>query len=134
MIEGLMLTMTGEEVRELLDKRAEEHRQRAARWERERVRTPDQQTEEEPLLPECLCEHEAERFDWRADVLEFLRDHIDPSEVYRLGEGDLAFGELLPPKPGGVERLAKRISPSGGPEIFPIRREPDADETRKRAD
>ena len=29
---------------------------------------------------------------------------MDASEVYRLGERDLEFGELLPPKPGFVEQ------------------------------
>jgi hypothetical protein len=142
MIEGLMLTMTGDELQRLLDTRVEEHRQSAARWKRQLARRPDQQTAEEPLLPEHMCENEAERFEWRAEVLEFLRDHIDPSEVYRLGQSDLAFGELLPPKPGSLEqeeyeernrvgfeleRLTKRVGPVGGPEILLIRRDPDAE-------
>jgi hypothetical protein len=36
-------------------------------------------------------------------VLTFLRDHLDPSEVYRLGEPDAGFGELLPRQPGWME-------------------------------
>jgi hypothetical protein len=55
-------------------------------------------------LPEHMCEHEAERHEWRADVLEFIRDRIESAEVYRLGEADLHFGELLPQKPGSVEQ------------------------------
>jgi hypothetical protein len=39
-----------------------------------------------------------------ARVLGFIREHIDPSEVYRLGKADLAFGELLPDKPEWLER------------------------------
>ena len=46
-----------------------------------------------------MCTSEAERHEWRADVLGFIRDHIDASEMYQLGEADLAFGELLPEEP-----------------------------------
>ena len=51
-----------------------------------------------------MCENEAERHVWRANVLRFMRDHIDINETYRLGEGDLAFGELLPGKPGWLDQ------------------------------
>jgi hypothetical protein len=51
-----------------------------------------------------MCENKAERYEWRIDVLEFIRDHIDASEVYRLSETDLAFAELLPEKPGWLEQ------------------------------
>ena len=49
-------------------------------------------------------EHEEQRHVWRAEVLEFIRDHIDPQETYRLSADDLEFGELLPSKPGSVEQ------------------------------
>jgi len=104
MIDGLRLTITGEELRRLLDERIEGHERCVARWKREQARTPDQQTEDEPLLPEDMCEHEAERHEWRADVLGFIRDHIEAAEVYRLAEGDLLFGELLPAKPWSIEQ------------------------------
>ena len=45
---------------------------------REQARTTEDQTDEEPLLPEHMCENEAERLEWRADVLELLRDHLEP--------------------------------------------------------
>ena len=104
MIDGFRLTFTGEELRTLLDARAAEHRANAGHWERERARTAEDQTEDAPLLPDHLCENEAERQVWRAEVLEFLRDHLEPLEVYRLGEVDLAFAELLPPAPGWLEQ------------------------------
>jgi len=104
MIDGLKLTVTGEELRTLLDRRIEDHLRRAERWKREQARTPEQQTEDEPLLPDHMCENEAERHAWRAHVLGFMRDHIDSSEVYRLGEADLAFGELLPDRPEWLEQ------------------------------
>jgi hypothetical protein len=99
MIEGLRLTMTGEEVRTLIDRRAAEHRARAEHWRGEAARTPDDQTSDIPLLPEHICENEAARSEWRAERLSFLRDHLDLSEVYRLGEMDLEFAELLPEPP-----------------------------------
>ena len=104
MIEGLMLTIPGEELRRLLEQRADDHPRRADWWKREQVRAPEEQTEDQPLLPEHMCENEAERHEWRAAVLRFIRDRIEPAEVYRLGEADLAFGELLPEKPGSVEQ------------------------------
>ena len=104
MINGLQLTIPGEEVRRLLEQRMEDHRRRAAWWKREQARTPEELTEDEPVLPEHICENEAERHEWRAAVLGFIRDRIEPAEVYRLGEADLAFGELLPEKPGSIEQ------------------------------
>jgi hypothetical protein len=104
MIDGLRLTVAGEELRRLLEERINGHRLRADWWRREQARTPEEQTEDEPLLPEHMCENEAERHEWRAVVLEFIRDRIEPAEVYRLGESDLAFGELLPEKPGWLEQ------------------------------
>lgn len=103
-IDGLKLTISGEEVRRLLEQRMREHRRRAARWKREETRTLEEQTEDEPLLPEHMCANEAERHEWRADVLGFIHGHIDCAEVYRLGEADLVFGELLPEKPGWMEQ------------------------------
>ena len=128
MIDGLRLTIPGEELRRLLEERIEDHRHRAEDWKREQARTPEEQTEESPLLPEQMCENEAERHEWRADVLVFIREHIEGGEIYRLGEADLEFAELLPAKPGAVEqaefeernavgfnleRLVKKVGDSG---------------------
>lgn len=122
MIEGLKLTMTGEEIRAALGERIRVHQRREQHWRPEAERPPESQTEEHPLLSEHMCENEAEEEHWRVDVLTFIRDHIEASEVYRLDPDDLAFGELLPEKPGwmkqeeyerenalrfGVERLAR---------------------------
>jgi hypothetical protein len=140
-----MVTITGERLRDLLDERVAEHYEHSARWRREMARTPEEQTEEAPLLPEHMYEYEADRLEWRAAVLEFLRDHLDPQEVYRLGESDLEFGELLPPKPEQMEqeeyeertrigfelgRLAKRVGPIGGPEMVLVTR-PEAERARR---
>jgi hypothetical protein len=99
MIDGLKVTLTGEELRTLLQKRAAERRASAARWQSEEERTPESATEDSPLLPDHMCENEAQRLEWRAEVLTFLRDHLDPSEIYRLDISDLESAELLPPKP-----------------------------------
>lgn len=130
-VDGLKLRFTGEEVRALLDERIDAHRQRAERWEREQARTPEEETEEAPLLPDHLCEHEATRYRWRVERLEFIREHVDGSAEYLLSEADLQFAELLPQKPGSLqqeeyeertgvafnlERLTKRLG-----EITPMR-------------
>jgi hypothetical protein len=104
MIDGLKLTFSGRELRTILDQRVRSHEERADRWTAETLRTADDQTEDEPLLPTHMCGNEAERHAWRAEVLAFIRDHIDAGETYRLGAVDLEFGELLPEKPGWVEQ------------------------------
>jgi len=70
---------------------------------REQTRTEEDQTEER-LLPERMCENEAERHECRAKVLELIRDRIESAENYRLGEADLHFGELPPERPGSLEQ------------------------------
>ena len=99
MIEGLRLTMTGEEVRTLIERRAAEHRAKAEHWRGESARTPDDQTPDIPLLPEHICENEAALAEWRAARLRYICDHLDPTEVYLLGERDLEFAGLLEEEP-----------------------------------
>jgi hypothetical protein len=123
-IEGLKLTFQGEELRTLLEERRQAHEAQAARWRHELTRGPEGQTEAEPLLPDQMCENEALEEEWQAEVLDFIRDHIEAEEVYRLGKSDLEFGDLLPEKPGwmkqaeyeertalafGLERIAKKL-------------------------
>jgi hypothetical protein len=103
-MDGLKLTFTGEELRSLLDMRRNDHEVQAARWRHELTRGPQDQTEDAPLLPDQMCENEAEGEEWRAELCIFIRDHIDVDAVYRLGEKDLKFGDLLPQKPGGMEQ------------------------------
>ena len=104
MIDALKLTFPGGELRKLLDERIAEHERCADRWTHEKLGTPDDHTGETPLLPDHICTNEAERHVWRADVLRFIRDHVDAAETYRLSASDLEFGELLPPKPGWLEQ------------------------------
>ena len=102
-IDGLKLTISGHELRSLLEQRMRDHERRAERWRDEQARTPEQETDE-PLLPDHICENEAERSDWQVGVLGFIRDHVEAASVYRLGGQDLAFGDLLPEKPGWLEQ------------------------------
>jgi hypothetical protein len=110
MIDGLRLTFLGEDLRRLLADRIDGRQQCASRWRRELARTPEQQTEDEPLLPDHMCEREAERHEWHVEFLEFIRDRVEPVEAYRLGEADLVFAELLPPKPGRSNRTSGKSS------------------------
>lgn len=104
MIEGLKLTFSGEELRTLLEARMGHHEKCADRWDRERQRTPEEQSEDRPLLPESMCETEAARHVWRAAVLRFIRDHLEPDETYRLCTTDLGIAELLPSTPEPLEQ------------------------------
>jgi hypothetical protein len=106
MVDGLKLTLSGEEIRTLLEERINVHNESADHWRRERSRTPEEQTEDRPLLPDHMCEHETERHVWRAAVLAFIRAHIEASVTYRLGPADLEFGELLPAMPVSIEQDA----------------------------
>ena len=103
MIDGLKITLSGEELRTLLDERIGERRAAAERWDHERRRTMTAEIDDLSLLPEHICKNEADRQLWRAEVLSFLRDRLDPSEIYRIGESDAEFGELLPRQPGWME-------------------------------
>ena len=123
-VDGLKLLLRGDELRQLLKERVDVHRQRAAHWQHEQARSKEDDTKDRRLLPDHICEHEAERHEWRADVLAFIREHIDANRSYWLGEPDVEFGELLPEKPGSItqeeyeertrvgftlERLAKSV-------------------------
>lgn len=125
MIDGLGLTMTGEELRRLLNDRVEEHRASAECWAARRDESAVDENGEDVQVPEHICANEVERHEWRAAVLEFIRDHVEALEVYRLRESDMTFAELLPAKPGwleqseyeertaigfGLEQISRRIS------------------------
>ena len=104
MTDGSRLTFSGGELRKLLEERIADHQRRVDHWTHERLRTPEDETEDAPLLPDHICTNEAERHAWRAEVLRFICDHIETSETYRLSASDLEFGELLPSKPGWLEQ------------------------------
>jgi hypothetical protein len=103
-IDGLKLTFSGGELRKLLEERIAGHQRAAERWTHEKSRTPEDETEDAPLLPEHICTNEAERHEWRAEVLQFIRDHVETGDTYQLSASDLEIGELLPSKPGWLEQ------------------------------
>jgi hypothetical protein len=104
MIDGLKLTMTGQELRKRLDERVKDHERQAAWYKAEAKREPDPDDENDFGLPEHMCEFEQEFHGWRAEALAYIREHVEGGEVYRLDQTDLAFGEILPEKPGIVEQ------------------------------
>lgn len=103
MIDGLKLTLSGAELRKLLDERIADHQHGADSWAHEKMRATEDETEDTPL-PDHVCVNEAERHAWRVEVLRFLRDHVEAGETYRLSASHLEFGELLPPKPEWLEQ------------------------------
>ena len=124
MIDGLKVTVTGEELREALDECAARYRAAAAHWDHESKRTLEDQTEESPLWPQHMCKNEAARLEWRASVFAFLGERVEALEIYRLDRADLKYIGLLPAKPelvGPEEDLgpyARRVCMS--PEIIEI--------------
>jgi hypothetical protein len=104
MIEGLKLTITGEEVRKRLAERIKRHQQLVAHYKREATRELDPKDDFDFVVPEHMCEYEQELHGWRAEALTYIREHIEGGEIYRLGPADLAFGELLPQKPAMVQQ------------------------------
>ena len=99
MIDGLKVTILGEELRRQLEAQIQHHEQCAAHWAREQTRTSEDETEEAPLLPEHICRNETDRHLWRGEVLTFIGDHVEAAETYRLSLTDLEAGELLPRAP-----------------------------------
>jgi len=96
--------MTGEEIRKQLGERIQHHQRLVAHYKEEALREPDPKDDYDFVLPEHMCEYEQELHGWRAEALTYIREHIEGGEIYRLGPADLAFGELLPQKPGLLEQ------------------------------
>jgi hypothetical protein len=93
MIDGLKLTMTGEQLVAKLNERIE-HYEESARDHRRMLE--DVQSEEEQRVRHYALETEVTRNERRIEALTLIRDHIVLDEVYRLGEYDLKFADLLP--------------------------------------
>ena len=94
MIEGLKLTMTGVQLRANIDERIRWHQKEIARFatlqKTQAARASDHAMSRAGLE---RAVSEAER---RIDLLMFIRDYLVANEVYRLGEFDLRFADLLP--------------------------------------
>lgn len=92
-IEGLKLTMTGLELRTKLDERIQWHTRNAARCAQQ-LKEPD--PSEAGSFPQGVMEGEIEKAHEQVEILTLIRDYIIADEVYRLGEFDLRFADLLP--------------------------------------
>lgn len=102
MIDGLKLTFTGDELRRLLHERAETHRAAVARIKLEQC-SEREPAIDCPQLPDHIVEEMIDRHEWRSEVLDFIRAHVESAETYRLGSYDLEFAELLPEAPDEIE-------------------------------
>lgn len=94
MIEGLKLTMTGVQLRTNLEGRIRWHQGEIRRMTKQ-LKNPERTIEECPY-PDSVLEGEIGRAERQIEVLTFIRDYIVAEEVYRLGEFDLRFADLLP--------------------------------------
>lgn len=70
-------------------------------WHQGEIRRMSKQLQESDRgddcpYPESLLEGEISRAERQVEVLSFIRDYIVADEVYRLGEFDLRFADLLP--------------------------------------
>jgi hypothetical protein len=101
-VDGLKLTFSGEELRERLAERINERERRADWWAKEAERSTEEDIVERPVLPTHMCRNEADEERWYAEVLTFIRDHVDGGASYSLSEDDLHFSELLPERPEPV--------------------------------
>jgi len=93
-IDGLKLTMTGGQLRYNLDERIRWHQHQIDRM------TTESRTTECSLAdggaPDSVRAAEIRHAERRINALSFIRDYIVADEVYRLGEFDLRFADLLP--------------------------------------
>ena len=94
MIDGLKLTMTGAQLRAHLEERIRQHQSEVEHLSEQRP-APDRPFGACPY-PDSVFEGEISRAERRIEVLIFIRDYIVVDEVYRLGEFDLRFADLLP--------------------------------------
>jgi len=114
-IDGLKLTMTGAQLRSNLEERIRWHQTEMDRMA-EQLKT--HRSLVEGPYADRLLEDEISRAQRRIDVLTFIRDYIVADEVYRLGEFDLRFADLLPDDDGwdgeafGIRRAAPTLRPS----------------------
>ena len=111
-IDGLKLTMTGTQLQSNLAERI--------RWHQTAMDRLTEQLQAHRSLVDAPyadrpLEEEIGRVRRRIDVLSFIHDYIVADEVYRLGEFDLRFADLLPDddgwdsEPFGLRRAAPAL-------------------------
>jgi len=99
MIDGLKLSMKGEELRSRVDEQIERLQAAVDRYRADLQMDPKDQTDEHPWLPEHILESMIDEREDRIAALTLIRDHVVATEEYRLSQSDLQFAELLPPPP-----------------------------------
>lgn len=99
MIDGLKLTISGEEIRDLLAARIRTHEERAARLTEELTKSPVEERSRRERFRALVRTNRPEWHEWRATMLRFIREHVQPTEYYALDEGDVAFAELVADEP-----------------------------------
>lgn len=91
MIDGLKLTMSGVELQAKLTERIEAHARYAAQCAAEPPAAgPGRQPPDEAAAREIEYAHA------QIETLTLIREYVIADEVYRLGEFDLRFADLLP--------------------------------------
>lgn len=112
MIQGFQVDVHSAELVERLDGRIAHHRSRAASYEAQLGRLAEVQTdaddEDDPVRafrqggsPREGLERKFREHRDRVAFLSFLREHVVPTETYRLDEGDLRTLEIVPGHLGG---------------------------------
>ena len=94
MIDGLKLTMTGVQLRTNIEGRIRWHQSEIRRIAKQ-LKIPERSAGDCPY-PDTLLESEIARAERQIEVLTFIREYVVADEVYRLGEFDLRFADLLP--------------------------------------
>jgi hypothetical protein len=88
--------MTGVQLRTQIEERIRWHQGEVRRMTK-RLKNPERHDSDTGRsVPEALLDAEIGRAERQIEVLTFIRDYIVPDEMYRLGEFDLRFADLLP--------------------------------------
>jgi hypothetical protein len=96
MIEGIKITLTTEQLKEMLDKKVDYHKERSKFYDQQvaaiNVLT-DENTNQSYNPAQSLKNKFAEHYN-KAFYFEFISSHLIPSEIYILSENDLLRLEL----------------------------------------
>lgn len=93
------MTMHGEALKARVSERIARLEAAIERYRANIEMKPEDQTDDNPALPEHILESMIDEREKRIAALTLIRDHIVPGEVYLLDQKDLQFAELMPPPP-----------------------------------
>jgi hypothetical protein len=86
--------MTGVQLRSNLDGRIRWHQGEIRRIAKQ-LKNPTRLAGDVPI-PDAVLQSEIARAERQIEILTFIREYVIADEVYRLGEFDLRFADLLP--------------------------------------